>query len=61
VKGYLDRLAVADVQRFEAELLRLMRGKHKDVMDEIRAKKQITPETEAQLKTIVEEFVKSFA
>jgi hypothetical protein len=30
-------------------------------MDEIRAKKQITPETEAQLKTIVEEFVKSFA
>jgi F-type H+-transporting ATPase subunit alpha len=61
VKGYLDRLAVADVPRFEGELLRLMRGKHKGVLDDIRAKKQITPETEAQLKTIVEEFVKSFA
>src|SRR5437870_3427885 len=61
VKGYLDKLAVADVSRFEAELLRLMRGKHKDVLDDIRTKKQIAPETEAQLKTIVEEFVKSFA
>jgi F-type H+-transporting ATPase subunit alpha len=61
VKGYLDRLAVADVSRFEGELLRMMRGKHKDVLDEIRTKKQITPETDSQLKTIIEEFVKSFA
>src|ERR1700731_2910526 len=52
VKGYLDRLAVADVSRFEGELLRLMRGKHKDVLDDIRSKKQISPETEAQLKSI---------
>src|SRR6201997_5344561 len=41
VKGYLDRLVVADVQRFEGELLRLMRGKHKDLLDDIRTKKQI--------------------
>jgi F-type H+-transporting ATPase subunit alpha len=61
VKGYLDKLAVADISRFENELLRLMRGKHKDVLDDIRSKKQITPEIEAQLKTIIEEFVKSFA
>src|SRR5438105_3952869 len=50
VKGYLDKLAVLDVQRFEGELLRLMRGKHKNVLDDIRNKKQITPETESQLK-----------
>ena len=61
VKGYLDKLAVMDVQRFEGELLRLMRGKHKDVLDDIRSKKQITPETESKLKTIAEEFVKAFA
>src|SRR6202453_2993342 len=36
VKGYLDKLAVADIGRFEDELLRLMRGKHKDVLDAIR-------------------------
>ncbi|HEY3777977.1 MAG TPA: F0F1 ATP synthase subunit alpha [Rhizomicrobium sp.] len=61
VKGYLDRLPVADVRRFEGELLRLMRGRHKDVLDEIRSKKQITPEAEATLKSVLDEFVKSFA
>ena len=49
------------VQRFEAELLRLMRSKHKDVLDAIRTGKQITPEIEAKLKSILEEFSKSFA
>src|ERR1700720_1040054 len=61
VRGYLDKLAVADVQRFEGELLRLMRGKHKDVLDGIRSQKQLTPDAEAKLKTILEEFAKSFA
>jgi F-type H+-transporting ATPase subunit alpha len=61
VKGYLDRLPVADVQRFEGELLRLMRGRHKDVLEEIRSKKQITPEAETTLKSVLDEFVKSFA
>ena len=28
MRGYLDKLAVANVGRFEAEFLRLMRGKH---------------------------------
>ncbi|HEY6578675.1 MAG TPA: F0F1 ATP synthase subunit alpha [Rhizomicrobium sp.] len=61
VKGYLDRLAVADVQRFEGEFLRLMRARHKDVLDTIRTQKQITPEAEATLKSSLDEFVKSFA
>ena len=61
VKGYLDKLPVADVQRFEGEMLRLMRGRHKDVLDEIRSKKQITPDAESKLKTTLDEFVKSFA
>ncbi len=61
VKGYLDRLAVADIGRFEAELLRLMRGKHKDVLDTIRTSRQLAPDTEAKLKSILDEFAKSFA
>ena len=48
VKGYLDKLAVADIGRFEGELLRLMRGKHKDVLDAIRTGKQLTPDIEGQ-------------
>jgi F-type H+-transporting ATPase subunit alpha len=61
VKGYLDKMAVADIGRFEDELLRLMRGKHKDLLDAIRTGKQLTPEIEGKLKTILDEFAKSFA
>jgi F-type H+-transporting ATPase subunit alpha len=61
VRGYLDKLALSDVSRFEEELLRLMRGRYKDVLDAIRTQKQITPDTEEKLKGILEEFVKSFA
>jgi F-type H+-transporting ATPase subunit alpha len=61
VKGYLDKLTVADVQRFEGELLRMMRSRHNDLLDAIRNQKQITPETETKLKAILDEFVKSFA
>jgi len=61
MKGYLDKLAVGDVLRFEGDFLRLMRGKHADVLDAIRTGKQLTPEIEAKLKTILDEFTKSFA
>ncbi|HEY5048606.1 MAG TPA: F0F1 ATP synthase subunit alpha [Rhizomicrobium sp.] len=61
VRGYLDRLALNDVSRFEDELLRLMRSRYGDVLDAIRTQKQLTPELEEKLKGILEEFVKSFA
>jgi len=57
-KGYLDKLAVADVGRFEAEFLRLMRGKHKDVLDAIRTGAVLTPDIEAKLKAILDAFAK---
>jgi F-type H+-transporting ATPase subunit alpha len=61
VKGYLDKLPVSAVQRFEAEFLRLMRGKHKDVLDAIQTTKQLSSDLEAKLKGILDEFAKSFA
>jgi F-type H+-transporting ATPase subunit alpha len=61
VRGYLDKLPVNAVQRFEAEFLRLMRGKHKDVLDSIRTGRQLTAEIENKLKAILEEFSKAFA
>jgi F-type H+-transporting ATPase subunit alpha len=60
-KGYLDKLAVADVGRFEAEFLRLMRAKHRDVLDLIRIGGVLTPEVEAKLKAILDAFTKDFA
>jgi F-type H+-transporting ATPase subunit alpha len=61
VKGYLDKLAVADVGRFEAQLLRSMRAKNADVLAEIRDAKQIAPATETKLKSALDAFSASFA
>src|SRR5438477_7138611 len=61
VKGYLDKLPVNAVGRFEAEALRLMRSKHKDILDAIRTGKQLTPDIEGRLTNILNEFSRSFA
>jgi F-type H+-transporting ATPase subunit alpha len=61
VKGYLDRLPLNAVRRFEDEFLRLMRGKHQDVLDAIRTGKTLTPEIEGKIKTILDSFIASFA
>src|SRR5215467_6003563 len=60
VKGYLDRLPVNAVQRFESEFLRLMRSKHKDVLDGIRTGKQLNDALVAELKKTAEEFKPTF-
>jgi F-type H+-transporting ATPase subunit alpha len=60
-RGYLDKLTVAQVGRFEQEFLRKVRANHKDLLDGIRTAKQLTPELEGKLKAALEDFTKSFA
>ena len=61
VNGYLDKLTVADVGRYEQELLRSIRSNHAGILDAIRSEKQISGDTEAKLKAAVESFTKAFA
>ena len=61
VNGYLDPVAVKDVQRLEAELLRYMRAEHQDILDDIRDKKEISKETGDKLKAAVDKFANAFA
>jgi F-type H+-transporting ATPase subunit alpha len=61
VNGYLDPLPVNKVRAFEDGLLRVMREKHKDVLDSIRTEKAISDATGAKLKSAVEAFAKTFA
>jgi F-type H+-transporting ATPase subunit alpha len=61
MRGYLDKLPVGDVSRFETEALRMMRAKHQDILDGIRKEKQLTPDLEGKLKATLDEFAKSFA
>jgi F-type H+-transporting ATPase subunit alpha len=60
-RGYLDKLAVNQIGRFEQELLRTIRASHKDILDGIRKEKALTPEIEGKLKSALETFSKSFA
>ncbi|BCW87493.1 ATP synthase subunit alpha [Alphaproteobacteria bacterium SO-S41] len=60
-KGYLDTLKVSDIGRFEAELLGLMRSTHKDVLDTIRTTGALSDDTQAKLRAILGDLVKSFS
>ncbi|MBE8220582.1 MAG: F0F1 ATP synthase subunit alpha, partial [Alphaproteobacteria bacterium] len=61
VNGYLDKLAVAEVGRFETSLLELMHTKQTAILDAIRVEKQLSDLTEAALKKVVDDFSASFA
>ena len=60
-RGYLDGVAAEDVNRFEAALLESMRANAADVLDAIRAAKDLTPEIEEKLKAFLDRFAKSFS
>ncbi|MGJ0395084.1 MAG: F0F1 ATP synthase subunit alpha [Methylocystis sp.] len=61
VNGYLDPLPVGRVRAFEDGLLALLRSQHGDILESIRTTKDLTDETAAKLKSVVESFAKSFA
>ncbi len=60
-RGYIDGIATADVGRFEKELLARIHANHAGLLEGIRAKKDLTPELEAELKDILAAFLKTFA
>ena len=60
-RGYLDNVAVGDVTRYEAELLSYLHGKHQDLLDNIRTKKDLKAELETELKSVLDAFTKTFA
>ena len=58
--GYLDKIAVRDIGRFEKLMLAAMRDKAGDILQEIRTEKQITDALKARLKAFLDDFSKSF-
>jgi F-type H+/Na+-transporting ATPase subunit alpha len=61
VRGYLDAVKLEDIRRFETTLLGELRGGSKPILDAIRVDRELKPETEEKLKTLIEGFVKKFA
>ncbi|MDP6787293.1 MAG: F0F1 ATP synthase subunit alpha [Rhodospirillales bacterium] len=60
VRGYLDAVEVADVTRFEAQLLDAVREKEQDLLDAIRQEKDLSEESEQKLTAFLDEFAQSF-
>lgn len=60
-KGYLDEIPVSDVKRFEADLLDYFRGRHPEVLDEIRDTGDLPDAVDAIVKAFSEEFEPSNA
>ena len=61
VRGYLDKIEVKDVTRFEAAMLDDLRANGQDILHSIRDEKELSEETEGKLKSFLDGFAKSFS
>ena len=61
VRGYLDRIDLNDVNRFEREFLSDMRANHAGLLEEIRTSQEMSADSDRALTAILDEFTKKFA
>jgi F-type H+-transporting ATPase subunit alpha len=61
VNGYLDVLPVERVRAFEEGLLGLLRSQHADVLASIRDSRDLDDATTGKLKTVVDNYARTFA
>jgi F-type H+-transporting ATPase subunit alpha len=59
-RGYLDKVEVAQVTRYETAMLSDMRAKGPQILGDIRDKREITGDTEKALATFLDDFAKTF-
>jgi F-type H+-transporting ATPase subunit alpha len=60
VRGYLDKIEVGAIGRFETSLLAELHAKAPDIFTSIRETRELTPENEEKLKNFVESFARTF-
>jgi len=61
VRGFLDRIKVEDVTRFEQAYLSAVKAKAPEILDAIRSQRELTKETEERLQVFLDDFLKTFA
>jgi F-type H+-transporting ATPase subunit alpha len=61
VRGYLDKIAIENVTRFETALLNAVREQGRDILDAIRGEGAISDKTEERLRAFLDNFAKTFA
>jgi F-type H+-transporting ATPase subunit alpha len=60
-RGYLDRIDVADVGRFESSMLTDLRTRHADLLEAVRNEQEISKTTETGLTAFFDGFARTFA
>jgi F-type H+-transporting ATPase subunit alpha len=60
-QGYLDKIPVGDVNRFEAQLLEHARSEHKETLEKIEDSGVLDEDSEKALRALLDGFAKSFA
>jgi F-type H+-transporting ATPase subunit alpha len=60
VRGYLDKIEVGAIGRFETLVLSAIRSKEPAILEAIRTDREIKPETEKKLVAFMDSFAKSF-
>ena len=60
-EGYFDKLDVSQVQQFERELYAFVEARHKDLLDEIRTKRELTEDVRKRLVDALSAFIQTFA
>ena len=61
VKGHLDKIAIAEIGRFEQSLLSEIKSKEPGILETIRTEKALSDDTSAKLSSFMENFAKTFA
>jgi F-type H+-transporting ATPase subunit alpha len=61
IKGYLDKVDVGDVIRFEKEWLEVLESTHQDILTEIKSSGQLSKDTETKLTRALECFSTNFS
>ena len=56
VRGLVDDIPVADIQKFESGLINFIEDKHQNLVEKIDAAKKLDDDSEAQLQAAIEEF-----
>jgi F-type H+-transporting ATPase subunit alpha len=61
VRGFLDRVKIEDVTRFEQALRSEVKAQAPEILESVRSKREIDKETDEKLTRFLETFVKNFA
>ncbi|MGO9265532.1 MAG: F0F1 ATP synthase subunit alpha [Candidatus Binataceae bacterium] len=59
-EGYFDKLTVEQIKPFERDLFALVESRHQELLDEIRAKREISDDLRKMLTAVLAEFAQGF-